>query len=431
MPRDFFVSYNRADRTWAEWIAWHLEAAGYTTVLQAWDFRPGANFALQMQEASAETERTVAVLSPDYLASGFAASEWAEAFADDPTGERGLLVPVRVRECVPQGVLGQVVYVDLVGLDPAAARDVLLEGVKRGRAKPPSAPNFPGAPGSPPSGPPRFPGGGGDTAPSRAVPLVRPHDPVLVEPPSPGVGATDATTRQVIGPDDGQPPSGAAIHRVLLPEPPPTEEPGAPTHGRSAWSVLLSFWSAIPSLLKALAAVLTVAVALLIAVVAVRVIGSPDPGPTAVPTSRAAAAPPSQLAGRLSEVAVADRALPLGDFCARRNLPCTGYDAAQLRRPGNVVGYTIEAVGYRDQRLSIRWSLYDAETNARVPEPALTDQAGWPDGNYTPAAERDQNSGELWVPFPPRSGRFFVRLELHPPAGARLDWEDTEPFSVS
>lgn len=41
--KDFFISYNSADRTWAEWIAWQLEEAGYTTVLQAWDFRPGSN----------------------------------------------------------------------------------------------------------------------------------------------------------------------------------------------------------------------------------------------------------------------------------------------------------------------------------------------------------------------------------------------------
>ena len=38
---DFFVSYTAADQAWAEWIADQLEAAGHTTVLQAWDFRPG------------------------------------------------------------------------------------------------------------------------------------------------------------------------------------------------------------------------------------------------------------------------------------------------------------------------------------------------------------------------------------------------------
>ena len=38
--KDFFISYSGADRSWAEWIAWQLEAAGYTAVIQAWDFRP-------------------------------------------------------------------------------------------------------------------------------------------------------------------------------------------------------------------------------------------------------------------------------------------------------------------------------------------------------------------------------------------------------
>jgi hypothetical protein len=31
--KDFFISYNKADKTWAEWIAWQLEEAEYTTVL--------------------------------------------------------------------------------------------------------------------------------------------------------------------------------------------------------------------------------------------------------------------------------------------------------------------------------------------------------------------------------------------------------------
>jgi hypothetical protein len=44
--KDFFLSYNKADRAWAEWIAWQLEAADYTTVLQAWDFRFPKSFNL-------------------------------------------------------------------------------------------------------------------------------------------------------------------------------------------------------------------------------------------------------------------------------------------------------------------------------------------------------------------------------------------------
>ena len=50
-----------------------------------------------MHEAAAKAERTVAVLSPDFLASKFTQAEWAAAFAQDPTGEKVTLVPVRVR----------------------------------------------------------------------------------------------------------------------------------------------------------------------------------------------------------------------------------------------------------------------------------------------------------------------------------------------
>lgn len=62
--RDFFIIYNRADQTWAEWVGWQLEAAGYTVFIQAWDFRPGHNFALEMDRAATLAERTVPVLSP-------------------------------------------------------------------------------------------------------------------------------------------------------------------------------------------------------------------------------------------------------------------------------------------------------------------------------------------------------------------------------
>jgi hypothetical protein len=53
---DFFISYTHVDRSWAEWIPWKLEAAGCTTVYQAWDFRPGDNFALAVQHTAAESE---------------------------------------------------------------------------------------------------------------------------------------------------------------------------------------------------------------------------------------------------------------------------------------------------------------------------------------------------------------------------------------
>ena len=144
--KDFFISYAGADRPWAEWIAWELETAGYTTTLQAWDFRPGANFVLEMDTAKREGRRTIAVLSDRYLSALYTRTEWAGAFRQDPTGEQRRLVPVRIDDCALDGHLAEIVFIDLVGLSPEDARNSLLAGVSEGRGKPSVAPRFPGAP---------------------------------------------------------------------------------------------------------------------------------------------------------------------------------------------------------------------------------------------------------------------------------------------
>ncbi|NEI53222.1 TIR domain-containing protein [Rhizobium leguminosarum] len=61
--KDFFISYTHADVKWAEWIAFVLEEESFSTIIQAWDFRPGSNFVLEMQNAAATAARTIIVLS--------------------------------------------------------------------------------------------------------------------------------------------------------------------------------------------------------------------------------------------------------------------------------------------------------------------------------------------------------------------------------
>lgn len=157
-PKDFFISYNKADRSWAEWIAWVLEAEQYTTIIQEWDFKPGGNFVVEMDNATKQCERTIAVISQDYLGAAFTVPEWAAEFAQDPKGLGRKLIPVRVAPCDIQGLLGQVIYCDLVGLDEDAARKRLLSQVNPGRTKPAVAPSFPGSstePNFPPTEQPR------------------------------------------------------------------------------------------------------------------------------------------------------------------------------------------------------------------------------------------------------------------------------------
>jgi hypothetical protein len=134
---DFFVSYTSVDQAWAEWIAWQLEAEGYEVVVQAWDFRPGSDFVQRMHQVVEEAQRTIAVLSPAYLDSAYGGAEWRAVFAKDPTGERGLLLPVRVAEVEPPGLLTTRIYVDLVGKNTTDARAALLAAARDAAANPP------------------------------------------------------------------------------------------------------------------------------------------------------------------------------------------------------------------------------------------------------------------------------------------------------
>ena len=134
--RDFFISYTTVDVSWARWVAVELERAGHSTLLQDFDFRPGSDFLHEMQEATSICERTIALLSPAYFGSAFSEAEWRAAFAKDPTGRLGLLIPVRVQPFTPKGLLASRIYVDLVQTDEPTSRQRLLDAVNRSLARP-------------------------------------------------------------------------------------------------------------------------------------------------------------------------------------------------------------------------------------------------------------------------------------------------------
>jgi hypothetical protein len=165
MPKDFFISYIGADRHWAEWIAFQLELAGYSTVIQAWDFLAGGNFILEMHRAAKETSRTIAVLSAKYQQALFTHPEWAAALVHDPTGQKRLLIPLRIEAVQPEGLFVPLIYIDLACLAEAQANDRLLTDIQATMStepvRPKSAHGFPGGvtvAKQPTKDEPRFPG---------------------------------------------------------------------------------------------------------------------------------------------------------------------------------------------------------------------------------------------------------------------------------
>jgi TIR domain len=183
---DFFISYTSADKAWAEWMGYVLEDEDFSVIIQAWDFKPGSNFVLEMHKAATEASRTIIVLSPDYMKSQFAAPEWAAAFVQDPQGQKRQLVPVVVRQCQTPGLLAPIVHINLADKDEATARSLLVGGLSDKRTKPINRPSYPGS--SSAIAPKSFPGS--------ATTAMSPPKSALTYVPNIKRSATDADKRR-------------------------------------------------------------------------------------------------------------------------------------------------------------------------------------------------------------------------------------------
>jgi len=162
-PIDYFISHAGADRAWAEWVAWQLDAAGYTVELDVWDWTPGQNFVTAMSDALDRADRVVALFSDAYFErSRYTTEEWSAAVRR--------LVPVRVEDVPPAripSVLRSLIFCDVFDVDADQARRVLLEAAK-GPRRPDGEPEFPGR--GRPGGWSRF-GGSGPRLPG-SIPRV-------------------------------------------------------------------------------------------------------------------------------------------------------------------------------------------------------------------------------------------------------------------
>ncbi|WP_308128297.1 FxSxx-COOH system tetratricopeptide repeat protein, partial [Frankia sp. CiP3] len=143
---DFFVSYTRVDREWAEWVAWQLTEAGYRVLIQS-DIVAGMHWAERMAAGIARSVRTVSIVSQDYLASETCAEEWQAAWRGDLQGKDRRLLPVRVVEFILPPPFDGIIYTDLFGIGEEEASSRLAAMTKSaasGRNQPDAPPSFPG-----------------------------------------------------------------------------------------------------------------------------------------------------------------------------------------------------------------------------------------------------------------------------------------------
>ena len=128
-PLKVFISYNRADRDWAEWIAGTIESAGYEPIIQAWDFR----LRRKLRIARAGGDRAngfhprgaVRGLPPG---SGTLSRSGPRHLFRTRAARSAKLIPVRVAGCTLTGILAPIIRIDLVGLGEPAQELRILTG---------------------------------------------------------------------------------------------------------------------------------------------------------------------------------------------------------------------------------------------------------------------------------------------------------------
>ncbi|MBV1941868.1 TIR domain-containing protein [Streptomyces sp. BV286] len=139
-PAYLFISYAEPDRSWAEWVAWELQEAGYEVQLDAWHWRTGDNQQVRFGHA-VENGQVLALFSRAYFDARYStADHWSAVLA---AGDR--LIPVRIDDTEPPKLLRPLLALSLYGLDNESARRELLK-VLRAPGRPQDRPPFPGAP---------------------------------------------------------------------------------------------------------------------------------------------------------------------------------------------------------------------------------------------------------------------------------------------
>jgi hypothetical protein len=138
----FFISRAGEDSNWAKWISNTLEAAGHTTTLQDFDFKPGQSIPHQIKLALDRADRVIAVLSAPYLSKDFTLTELYSVLSANPIGKQRLLIPVRVAPCALPRLINQFIFVDFVNHDEPTCRQLLLAAINSARIAEPVA--FPG-----------------------------------------------------------------------------------------------------------------------------------------------------------------------------------------------------------------------------------------------------------------------------------------------
>jgi hypothetical protein len=137
---------------------------------------------------------------------------------------------------------------------------------------------------------------------------------------------------------------------------------------------------------------------------------------------------PPQIDARVESVALRDRAITLEDYARSIGASARGLPAAERRETGWTFAVRVRLKGGVDERFPLLWTIHAADSGERLSGAPYNQDA---EVTFTPRARDHSRSWPIWVPYPPRPGRFFLRTTLTDHKGQPVDERDSKPVVLA
>ena len=135
--------------------------------------------------------------------------------------------------------------------------------------------------------------------------------------------------------------------------------------------------------------------------------------------------PPETISTRIESAKLEPTRQPLGDFLQEQGIPATGLSPEEKREEGLIFLVSVHLQGSLGKTVRLRCRIYNTRGH---PLPGREyDQIL---GEYTPAGQDHDRRAPFWLPYPPRSGRYYARFTLVEDGGRTIDDSTTPAFRI-
>jgi hypothetical protein len=137
--------------------------------------------------------------------------------------------------------------------------------------------------------------------------------------------------------------------------------------------------------------------------------------------------PPAVINAQLTPPMLINRHKPLGAFLSDTNQPTTGLTAYQLAEEGLEFLLRVHLQGEQGKSVLMKWTIIDSATDNPLTEPIYNQDAAV----LRPRGPDQARQLPIWIPSPPRRGKFVLRVILLDQTHRPLVQADSKPFVVS